>query len=162
MVMMMMVFQGSCWSFHPIKLILTLWLQLVDKSAQNKICLLGTDDRQIDPHDSTIVPWMADKSAELILHARHEWPINRLRDYQSWKDENLCLFILGLAHESGNWVFWFSTLKILYMHLPCTVDRGWALILSPGNIWETSRETKEKSSCQTINMEKNSVPDEGM
>ena len=43
-----------------------------------------------------------DKSAELIVHARHEWPINWPRDYQPWKDENLCLSILGLLHKGGN------------------------------------------------------------
>ena len=75
----------------------TLWLQLADKSAQ-KTCLLATDGRQIGPFDSTIVPQMADKSAKLIKHARHERPINRTRDYQPWKDENLCLSILGLVH----------------------------------------------------------------
>ena len=53
----------------------TLWLRLADKSAY-KFCLFGTDGRQIGPLDSIIVPRMADKSAELIVHARHEWPIN--------------------------------------------------------------------------------------
>ena len=38
-------------------------------------CLLG---RQIGPHDSTIVPQMADKLAELIIHVRHDWSINGL------------------------------------------------------------------------------------
>ena len=52
--------------------------------------------------DSTIVPWMADKSAELIIHASHDWPINWPQDYQPWKDENLRLSILGLVHKSGN------------------------------------------------------------
>ena len=69
--------------------ILTLWLQVTDKSAQ-KACLLGMDGRQIGPLDLTIVLWMADKSVELTLHARHEWPINRPQDYQPWKDEILC------------------------------------------------------------------------
>ena len=48
------------------------------------------DGRQIGRLDSTIVPRMADKSAELIKYARHKWPIHRPRDYQTWKDENLC------------------------------------------------------------------------
>ena len=38
-----------------IDLKLTLWLQFVDKSAQ-QICLLGMDGQQIDLLDSTIVP----------------------------------------------------------------------------------------------------------
>ena len=55
----------------------------------NRICLLAADGRQIkiDQRDSTIVPRMADKSVELIKHARHEWPIKQPRDYQPWKDE---------------------------------------------------------------------------
>ena len=69
---------------------LTLWLQLANKSTQ-KTCLLGTDGRQIGPLDSTIVARMADKSAELTVHAKHQWPINRPQDYQ-----------LGLVHKSGN------------------------------------------------------------
>ena len=59
------------------------------------------DGQQINPLNSTIVPWMAQyKSAELIAHARHESPINRSRNYHHWKDENLCLSILGLVHKS--------------------------------------------------------------
>ena len=50
------------------------------------------DGQQIGPLDSTIVPQMTDKLAELIKHARHEWPINRPQDYQPWKAENLCLY----------------------------------------------------------------------
>ena len=80
---------------------LILWLRLANKSAQ-KTCLLGMDVRQISPLDSTIVPWMADKSAELMIHAKHERPINLPRDYKPWKDENLCLSILGLVYKSGN------------------------------------------------------------
>ena len=45
----------------------------------------------------------------------------------------------------------------MYIHLPCTVDRGEVSILSPENM-----STKEKSPCQTVNMEKKSVPGEGM
>ena len=60
------------------------------------------DSRQISPYDSTFEPRMANKSAELIKHARHEWSINRPRDYQPMKDENLCLSILGLVHIYGN------------------------------------------------------------
>ena len=37
----------------------------------------------------------------------------------------------------------------MYIRLPCTVDGGGALILSPGNM-----STKEKSPCQTENMKK--------
>ena len=59
---------------------LTLWLRLANKLAQNT-CLLDLDGRQIGLLDSTIVPRMADKSVELIVHARHEWPINHNRDY---------------------------------------------------------------------------------
>ena len=58
------------------------WLHLANKSAQ-KTCLLCTDGQQIGPLDLTIGPWMADKLAELIVYARHEWPINRSRDYQT-------------------------------------------------------------------------------
>ena len=50
--------------------------------------------------------------------------------YQPWKYENLCLSILGLVHKSGNWVSWFSALQILYIHLPFTVDKGRASILT--------------------------------
>ena len=57
-----------------------LWLRLDDKLTQ-KTCLLGMDGRHIGPLDSTIVPRMANKSANLIVHARHEWPISRPRDY---------------------------------------------------------------------------------
>ena len=50
-------------------------------------CLLATDGWQIGPHDWTIAPWIADKSTELIIHARHEWPIKRPWDYQTLKDD---------------------------------------------------------------------------
>ena len=131
-------------------------LQWVNKSAQ-KTCLLGMDDWQIGPLEPTIVPWMADKSAKLIVHARNEWLINRPRNYKPWKDENFCLSIISLLHKSGNCVSWFSTLIVLYIHLPCTVDRGGATILSLRNV-----STKEESPCQTVNMGKNCVPGEGM
>ena len=65
------------------------------------------------------------------------------------KDENLCLTILGLVCKSGNWGSWFFALKLFYIHLPCTVDRGGASVLSQGNA-----STKEKSPYQTVNMEK--------
>ena len=78
--------------------LLTLWLQLADKLVQ-KTCLLGVDGRHIGPLDLTILPRMVDKSVKLIAHARHEWKINRPRDYQPLKDENLCLSILGLVHK---------------------------------------------------------------
>ena len=58
------------------------------------------DGRQIGPLDSTIERWMADKSAELTVHASHEWSINGPWNYQPWNDENLCLSILGLVHKS--------------------------------------------------------------
>ena len=67
-------------------IMLTLWLWLADKLA-HRTCLLIMDSWQISSHDSTIVPRIADKSVELIIHARHKWPIKRPRDYQSWKDE---------------------------------------------------------------------------
>ena len=60
------------------------------------------DGRQFGSFDLTILPRMADNSAELIIHATHKWPINRPRDYHPWKDENLCLSILGLVHKSRN------------------------------------------------------------
>ena len=86
---------------------LPLWLQLADKSAPKN---LSTWHRW--PVNwltwFVIVPRMANKSVELIVHARHEWSINRPRDHQPWKDENLCLSILAIIHKSGNWVFWFS------------------------------------------------------
>ena len=124
------------------------WLQLADKSAQ-KTCLLGMDGRQIGPLHSTIVPRMVDKSAELTVHVWHEILINRPRDYQPWKDENLCLSILGLVQKTGNLVSWSSVLKIVYIYLPCTVDKGRASILCLGNV-----SIKEKSPCQTLNMKK--------
>ena len=65
---------------------LTPWLRLADKSTHIP-WLLAMDGRQIGLYDTTIVPQMADKSAELIMHARHEWPIKRPQDYQPWKDE---------------------------------------------------------------------------
>ena len=84
---------------HKLIVKFNLWQQLANKSAQK---LLDPDGRKIGSLDSTIVPWMADKSPEQIVHARHGWPINRPRDYQPWKDKNLCLSILGLVHTSGN------------------------------------------------------------
>ena len=129
--------------------LLSLWLRLSNKSTQ-KTGLLGIDGRQIGPLDSTIVAWMADKSAELtvhIVHPMHEWSINRPWDYQPWKDENSCLSILGLVHKSRNSASWFSIVKILYIHLPCTLDRDKASILSSRNV-----SIKEKSLCQTVNM----------
>ena len=68
----------------------------------HKTCVLGMDGGQIGPLDSIIVALTADKVAELTVHASHEWPINRPRDYQPWKDEILCLYLLGLVHKSGN------------------------------------------------------------
>ena len=65
---------------------LTPWLRLANKSTR-KPCLLAMDVWQIGLYDTTIVPQMADKSAELIMHARHEWPIKRSQDYEPWKDE---------------------------------------------------------------------------
>ena len=59
---------------------------MVYKSA-HRTCLLGMDGWQIDPHDSIIVPWMADKSEELLIHTRREWLIKQPPDYQPWKDE---------------------------------------------------------------------------
>ena len=47
---------------------------------------------------------------------------------------------------------WFSALRIVYIHLPCTVDRGRASILSLGNM-----STKEKCPCQTVNIEKKTL-----
>ena len=79
---------------------LTLWLRLTDKSAKKTSTCHGW--WQISPLDSTIVSRMADKSVKLIKRDRHEWPINRPRVYQLWKDENLCLSILDLVHMSGN------------------------------------------------------------
>ena len=75
---------------------LTLWLWLTDKSAQTT-CLLGMDGQQIGQLESTIVPQMVNKSTELIVHARHEWPINWPPNYQPWKYENLCFSILVLV-----------------------------------------------------------------
>ena len=48
---------------------------------------------------STIIAMI---SAKLIIHARHEWPVNEPKDYHPWKDENLCLSVLGLVHKSRN------------------------------------------------------------
>ena len=50
-----------------VKFCINLLAVLADKSAQ-KTCLIGTDGRQIDPLNSTIVPRMADKSVELIYY----------------------------------------------------------------------------------------------
>ena len=99
---------------------------------------------------------MVDKLAKLTVHASHESPINRTMDYHPWKDENLCLSILGLVHKRGNLVFWFTALKILYIYLLCTVDGA--------EIQFSARETRvpKKSPCQTVNVEKNSMPGEGM
>ena len=67
-------------------MILFLWLQLADKSV-HRTCLFATEGRQIGPHDSTIVPWIADKSAKLIKHAR-AWMVDKtVSDYQPWTDE---------------------------------------------------------------------------
>ena len=56
------------------------------------------------------------------------------QDYQTWKDENLCVSILGLLHKSRNLVSLFPALKNLLYTFPCTVDRGGTSILSPGNV----------------------------
>ena len=40
---------------------------------------------------------MADKSIEFIKHARHEWPIKPLRDYQPWK--NLLVTCACIMHS---------------------------------------------------------------
>ena len=72
---------------------------VANKSAP-KPCLLATDGQQISQLDlTTIVAQMVDKLVELV-HAKHEWPINLPRNYQPWKDENLCVSILGLVHKS--------------------------------------------------------------
>ena len=47
--------------------------------------------------------------------------------------QNLFIFT-RLVHKSENWISWFSTLKKVYIHLPCTINRGGASILSPGNL----------------------------
>ena len=56
---------------------------------------------------------MANKSAKLIKHARHEWSINQPRDYQPLKEEILCfsISILGLVHKSG-----IKFLVLLFKH----------------------------------------------
>ena len=66
---------SSVWSIHSVW---TLWLRLTNQSAQ-KSCLIGMFGRQIDPLHLTIVTQLADKSAELIIYARHGWLINWLR-----------------------------------------------------------------------------------
>ena len=123
-------------------------MRLADKSVQ-KSWLISMFGWQIGRLCSTIVAWLANKSAKLIVHVRRGWPINPPRDYQTLKDKNLCLSSLGLVHMSGKWISWFSALKIVYIHLPCTVDGGGTSILHPGNM-----NTKEKSPCQTVNIEK--------
>ena len=82
------------------------------------------DGGQIVLHDSTIVPWMANKSAELITHAVHKWPIKRPRDFQPRKNQEHCLCILVLVHMYANSDSWFSALQVLYLYLPCKLDRG--------------------------------------
>ena len=130
-------------------------MQLADKSA-HRTCQLGKDGWQIGPHDLTIVLWMADKLAELIIHARQEWPIKQPQDYQPWKNEKKCLSTLGLVHTDRNWVSWFSALNILYIHLPCTLDRRGTKKQIPRN------SSAKKSLYQTATMTKKSVPGEGM
>ena len=66
-----------------------------------------------------------------------------LQTFERWKD------MLGLVHKSGNWVSWLSALKILYIHLPFTVNRVRASVLSLGNM-----STKEKNPGQTVNVKK--------
>ena len=34
------------------------------------------------------------------MHAGHKWPKTGPQDYQPWKDEILCLFILCLVYKS--------------------------------------------------------------
>ena len=53
---------------------LTLWLRLAHLLAQ-KSCLIGTF--AIAPLDSTVLACLTDKLAELIVLARHGWPINQ-------------------------------------------------------------------------------------
>ena len=43
------------------------------------------------------------------------------------------------------------------IHLPCTVDGSGASMLNPGNM-----SNKEKSSCQTVDIEKKSTQGEGL
>ena len=101
------IYWGSILIYSTSITVLTLWLWLADKAAEQTF-LLGTDGR---PTNSIRLLW-------------HIWKIARPRDYQPLKDENLCLSILDLLHKSGNWVCWFFTIKILYLqfciHLPCT------------------------------------------
>ena len=99
---------------------------------------------------------MADKSDEVIVHARHEWLINQHQD-QPWKNDNVYLSILGLVHKSGNLVSWFSALKIVYIHLSCTVDEA-ELQFST-----RKREFERKKTMPNSKYEKiNSMTDEGM
>ena len=113
---------------------------------------------------------MADKSAHSIRILWHGWPINRparfdcgmvwpinrSRDYQPLKDKNLCLSILGLRHKSGNWISWFSALKIVYIRLLSTVDRDIASIQlqlkSDAIIFGTAQHTRSLPNLPTVSV----------
>ena len=72
---------------------------------------------------------------------------------ERWNDKK-CLTILDLVHKYGNWVFWFSALQILYLHLPCTLDRGGCL--------RNASTKKNKSLLKSNFAKKNSMPVQGM
>ena len=55
-----------------------------------------------DKSAQTVLARLADKSAELIVLARHVWPINWRRDYEPLTEKSLFLSLLGLIHNSGN------------------------------------------------------------
>ena len=76
--------------------------------------------------------------------------------YQPCKDENFCLPILSLEHKLWKLVFWFSALKIVYIHLPCTLDKEGT------KRKDHKTRVPKKSPCQTVTMKTNSVPGQGM
>ena len=85
---------------------------MVGRKSADRTCLLPTDGRQINPHNSTIVSWMAHKS---ITHARYEWPIKlgkmKCHVYIRFSTYGRKLSILLLF-------------KNVYIHVHCTLDRN--------------------------------------
>ena len=121
------------------------------------VCQKILSDRHVwpinQPAQSTILACLADKSARLIVHAWHGWPINRPRDYQPLK-EKTCLSLLGLVHKSGNWIYWFSTLKSVYT---LTLYCGWGRRF---NSQPKKCEYQRKKSLPNSKHWKKSMPDE--
>ena len=122
-------------------------LQLTNKSA-HRTCLLAMDGNQIDLHDSTIVPRMADKSTELIIYARHEWPIN-----QTTLERWTVMFIYTRISRYG-WKW--SVLVLCFKNFVYTLTLYFRYERNYKS--QPAKLEYQKSLCQTVTMKKNSMP----